>query len=142
MKVFVFNHLILYLKCHHQIFSKRQIHLTFIITGHKPVKIRAKLDDIQGKPDQHLFARPHKSVIINICYVEIFIIKAFIYPNIWRFIPKPLTTIVKRYILKMQGDVYIFKIIYLRYHAKFLSKFSVEFYSKLFTMHIIGVWFL
>ena len=42
----------------------------YIITEHEPVRIRAKLDDIEGELDRHFFARPHKSYIVNMNYIK------------------------------------------------------------------------
>lgn len=42
----------------------------YVITGHEPVRVRAKLDDIESELDKHLFARLHKSYIINMCYIK------------------------------------------------------------------------
>lgn len=42
----------------------------YVITEREPVRIRAKLDDIEIELDKHLFARPHKSFIINMNYIK------------------------------------------------------------------------
>lgn len=42
----------------------------YVISDHEPVRIRAKLDDIENELDKHLFARPHKSFIINMSYIK------------------------------------------------------------------------
>lgn len=42
----------------------------YIITGREPVRIRAKLDDIERGLDKHLFARTHKSFIINMNFIK------------------------------------------------------------------------
>ena len=42
----------------------------YIITEHEPVRIRAKLDDIESELDRHFFARPHKSYIVNMNYIK------------------------------------------------------------------------
>ena len=42
----------------------------YIITEHDPVRVRAKLDDIESELDRHYFARPHKSYIINMSYIK------------------------------------------------------------------------
>lgn len=42
----------------------------YVITEREPIRIRAKLDDIEGGLDRHLFARPHKSYIVNMDYIK------------------------------------------------------------------------
>ena len=42
----------------------------YVITERDPVRIRAKLDDIANELDKNLFARPHKSYIINMDYIK------------------------------------------------------------------------
>jgi len=42
----------------------------YVITDREPVRIRAKLDDIESELDRHLFARPHKSYIINMDHIK------------------------------------------------------------------------
>ncbi len=42
----------------------------YVITEREPVRIRAKLDDIMNDLDKNLFARPHKSYIINMGYIK------------------------------------------------------------------------
>ena len=42
----------------------------YVITEHDPVRVRAKLDDIESELDRHFFARPHKSYIINMNYIK------------------------------------------------------------------------
>ncbi len=42
----------------------------YVIAEHEPVRIRAKLDDIESGLDRRLFARPHKSYIINMDHIK------------------------------------------------------------------------
>lgn len=42
----------------------------YVIANRDPVRVRAKLDDIAAKLDRHLFARPHKSYIINMSFIK------------------------------------------------------------------------
>lgn len=42
----------------------------YMIADHEPVRIRAKLDDIERGLDEHLFGRPHKSYIVNMNYIK------------------------------------------------------------------------
>ncbi len=42
----------------------------YVITGREPVRVRAKLDDIESGLDKRLFARPHKSFIINMDFIK------------------------------------------------------------------------
>lgn len=42
----------------------------YIISDRDPVRIRAKLDDIESGLDKQLFARPHKSYIINMNFIK------------------------------------------------------------------------
>ena len=42
----------------------------YIITERDPVRVRAKLDDIESELDRHYFARSHKSYIINMSYIK------------------------------------------------------------------------
>lgn len=42
----------------------------YIISEREPFRIRAKLDDIEGGLDKRLFARPHKSYIINMNFIK------------------------------------------------------------------------
>lgn len=42
----------------------------YVIADREPVRIRAKLDDIESELDKHLFARPHKSYIINMDHIK------------------------------------------------------------------------
>lgn len=42
----------------------------YVISDREPVRIRAKLDDIENELDKHLFARPHKSFIINMSFIK------------------------------------------------------------------------
>lgn len=44
----------------------------YVIAGHEPVRIRAKLDDVVSELDDHIFTRPHKSYIINMGYIKDF----------------------------------------------------------------------
>ena len=48
-----------------QIIQSVRNYAEYIIADHEPVRIRAKLDDIVSELDDHIFARPHKSYIIN-----------------------------------------------------------------------------
>lgn len=42
----------------------------YVIAEREPVRIRAKLDDIESGLDRRLFARPHKSYIINMDHIK------------------------------------------------------------------------
>ena len=42
----------------------------YVITGREPVRVRAKLDDIEIGLDKRLYARPHKSFIINMDFIK------------------------------------------------------------------------
>ncbi len=53
-----------------QIIQSVRNYAEYILTEHEPVKIRAKLDDIANRLDRNLFARPHKSYIINMDYIK------------------------------------------------------------------------
>ncbi len=53
-----------------QIIQSIRNYAEYILTEHEPVKIRAKLNDIENELDKNLFARPHKSYIINMDYIK------------------------------------------------------------------------
>lgn len=42
----------------------------YVIANRDPVRVRAKLNDIELELDNHLFARPHKSYIINMSFIK------------------------------------------------------------------------
>ena len=42
----------------------------YVIAEREPVRVRAKLDDIESGLDRRLFARPHKSYIINMDHIK------------------------------------------------------------------------
>lgn len=42
----------------------------YVISEREPVRVRAKLDDIESGLDKRLFARPHKSFIINMDFIK------------------------------------------------------------------------
>ncbi|MDE6731774.1 MAG: LytTR family DNA-binding domain-containing protein [Oscillospiraceae bacterium] len=42
----------------------------YVVAGREPVRVRAKLDDIGQELDGRVFARPHKSFIINMSFVK------------------------------------------------------------------------
>lgn len=53
-----------------QVIQSVRNYAEYVIKEHEPVKVRAKLDDIESELDVHLFARSHKSYIINLSYVQ------------------------------------------------------------------------
>lgn len=53
-----------------QIIQSVRNYVEYIITEREPVRIRAKLDDIESGLDKHLFARTHKSYIINMNFIK------------------------------------------------------------------------
>lgn len=53
-----------------QIIQSVRNYAEYVITGREPVRVRAKLDDIEAELNKHLFARPHKSYIINMGCVK------------------------------------------------------------------------
>lgn len=53
-----------------QIIQSVRNYAEYVIADHEPVRIRAKLDDIERGLDGHLFGRPHKSYIVNMNYIK------------------------------------------------------------------------
>ncbi len=42
----------------------------YVIAGREPVRVRAKLDDIGQELDGRVFARPHKSYLVNMSFIK------------------------------------------------------------------------
>lgn len=53
-----------------QIIQSVRNYAEYVIAGHEPVRIRAKLDDIENGLEGHFFGRPHKSYLINMNFVK------------------------------------------------------------------------
>lgn len=42
----------------------------YVVAGREPVRVRAKLDDIGQELDGRVFARPHKSYLVNMSFIK------------------------------------------------------------------------